>query len=225
MHKPNRLNRLLAGLLALCVCVGVSATALAAEEDPAGGPQAGESPVYADLADTEPIVSLTKDQRAQGTVILQAGNYAAAVNAYLYHIYPGEKDVVPYLDASGVVMVPLRFAAEKLGIEVTWDEAAQSVLLTQADQRVVLKLNEPTYFKSGAACTMQAAPALLHDRTMVPLSFFAQALDLAVYWGEQNQLIVICPAEEPWQPDRQAEQELTSDVLLITSPLIRDLIQ
>jgi hypothetical protein len=42
---------------------------------------------------------------------------------------------------------------------------------------------------------------------------------------EVDRLVIVTEPDEPWQADRDAETELTEDVLLIISPLLRDTIQ
>jgi hypothetical protein len=61
-------------------------------------------------------------------------------------------------------------------------------------------------------------------RTMIPMRFVAEALGKSVYWDAANKLVVITEPDKPWKPERSAEKQMTDDVLIIFSPLMRDLI-
>ena len=51
---------------------------------------------------------------------------------------------------NGIVMVPLRQVAEKLGFKVTWDGAAESVHLTDGTRQITVKLGVDSYAYSAA---------------------------------------------------------------------------
>jgi hypothetical protein len=179
---------------------------------------------------------ISKEERARNTIILQIGNYAAAKDGALCHIYPGEKQVTPYIQGDGSgngrTMVPLRFVAETLGASVSWIGSAKPITITLGGNTVVMTVGSTAYTVNGAAKIMDAAPEMKdigdgsgNGRVMVPMRFVIEALGKDVYWDNTNSLVVVTEPEVPWQADRNAEQELTSDVLLVISPLLRDLIK
>jgi hypothetical protein len=95
-----------------------------------------------------------------------------------------------------------------------------------------MTVGSTAYTVNGAAKIMDAAPEMKdigdgsgNGRVMVPMRFVIEALGKDVYWDNTNSLVVVTEPEVPWQADRNAEQELTSDVLLVISPLLRDLIK
>jgi hypothetical protein len=179
---------------------------------------------------------MTKAERTKNTVILQIGNYAAAKDGALCHIYPDEKQITPYIktdeNGNGRTMVPVRFLAEALGAVVDWNDGAKTVTITMDGNRVQMTVGSSTYTVNGEPRTMDAAAEILdygdgsgNGRTMVPMRFAAEALGKAVYWDNVNRLVIVTEPDEPWEDGRRAEKELTEDVLLIISPLLRDLIQ
>lgn len=183
---------------------------------------------------TQPV--MTKAQRAENTVILQIGNYAAAKDGELCHIYPGEKLITPYIQAdetgSGRTMVPVRFVAEELGASVDWDNDTKTVTITLDGSVVVMTVGSTAYTVNGAENAMDAAAEIKEygdgsgsGRTMVPLRFVSEALGKSVFWDQENKLVIITGPDAPWQAERAAEEELTEDILLIISPLLRDTIQ
>jgi hypothetical protein len=183
---------------------------------------------------TQPV--MTKAERAENTVILQIGNYAAAKDGALCHIYPGEKQVTPYIktdeNGNGRTMVPVRFVAEALGASVNWDDNTKTVTIAMGGDVVQMTVGSNGYTINGETRTMDAAAEIVdcgdgsgNGRAMVPMRFAAEALGKAVYWDEADRLVIVTEPDEPWQTGRDAETELTEDVLLIISPLLRDLIQ
>ncbi|WP_130862939.1 copper amine oxidase N-terminal domain-containing protein [Bacilliculturomica massiliensis] len=62
---------------------------------------------------------------------------------------------------NGVVMVPLRLTAEKLGFTVTWDGATESVKLTNNEVQTTVKLGEDSYYMSSAKAIGMSKPTAL----------------------------------------------------------------
>lgn len=171
------------------------------------------------------LVIVDKQTRMKNTVIMQIGNYAAAIDGYLVHIYPGEKEAVPYIDENDRTMVPVRFVAESLGADVGWEADTQTVVITKDSTTIRLPIGSSTYTVNGVEKQMDTAAVLPdHGRTMVPVRFVAEALGKSVAWDASNRLVIITDVSAPWDLNGKAEAEVTSDVLLITSPLLRDLI-
>ncbi|HWP79632.1 MAG TPA: copper amine oxidase N-terminal domain-containing protein [Candidatus Acidoferrum sp.] len=179
---------------------------------------------------------MTKADRAKNTIILQIDNYAAAKDGALCHLYPGEKQITPYIktgeNGNGRTMVPVRFLAETMGATVLWDDATLTATITIGDDVLQMTIGSVVYTVNGETKTMDVPPETLYyngesgyGRTMVPISFAAQALGKAVYWDNADRLVIITEQDLPWQDGRGAEAELKEDVLLVISPLLRDLIQ
>jgi hypothetical protein len=66
------------------------------------------------------------------TIILTIGKSAALVNGKSLAIDPKNSKVVPIL-SSGRTMLPLRFVAENLGLQVAWDATTRAVTLSWGD--------------------------------------------------------------------------------------------
>ena len=188
-----------------------------------------------DVEETAEAV-MTKAQRTKDTLILQIGNYAAAKDGALCHIYTGEKQITPYIktdgSGNGRTMVPARFIAEKLGAQVEYNGQSKTISILMNDTVIKMTIGSNTYTVNGVKRTMDAAAEIKacgdgsgNGRTMVPMRFVADALGKAVYWDEADKLVIITEADAPWKASRNAEKELTQDVLLITSPLLRDIIK
>lgn len=90
-------------------------------------------------------------------------------------------DARPYQADSGVV-VPVRAAAENMGIPVAWDAVSRSVRIGEGSQAVSFKPEQ-----SADA----SQPFLKDDRVYVDLAFFKEKLGVQVDWNNEKQSVSI----------------------------------
>ncbi len=173
----------------------------------------------------EPMIKrpTTSLERLADTLVMQIGNYAAAKDGALCHIYPGEKLVTPYIKDQRT-FVPIRFIAEKLGMEVTWNDSTKTVTFTKGSDVLTLTIGEKQYQKNGVPYSIDTAAELQWSRTMVPIRFVAEALGHAVEWNAQLNMVYITKSELPWLLEDPIERQATNDVALVISPLLRDFV-
>lgn len=132
-------------------------------------------------------------------VELVIGIPTATVNGAPVRIDNDDINVVPYLSDTDNTLVPLRFIAEAFGSEVNWEDATKTITITSADKdRVVMAIGSTDYavdtytgsdakhdaMYTRAEKTMETAPVITNDRTMVPLRVIAEALGMNVYWND-----------------------------------------
>ena len=165
----------------------------------------------------------TATERLVNTLVMQIGNYAAADQGTLCHIYPGEKEVTPYIREQRT-FVPIRFIAEKLGMDVVWSETERIVTFSKGDETLKLTIGEYRYLKNGTYFTMDTAAEIQWDRTMVPVRFVAEALGYAVEWNPTLKMVFITENTVPWLLDEPVEEQATNDVAFVISPLLRDFV-
>lgn len=195
-----------------------SVTEVAAPEPPAepGTPAAGGS--------------MTRAERLNGTVILQIGNSAASVEGIRQEIYPGEPGVTAYAH-DGRTFVPVRFVAERLGADVGWENETRTVVIRRDGKTVRMTVGSLEYTVDAAPFSMDAPaefsgdPSAVHQRTMVPIRFVAEALGIDVKWDAATDAVILSPADTPWDLDGALEQELLADTLLMLSPLVSGLLE
>ena len=97
-------------------------------------------------------------------------------------------------------MIPIRAVSEGMDKLVDWDQDTQTVTISEkdADASVVLTIGSET----AAVCrdgesseiTMDCAPYLDGDRTMVPVRFVSEALGYTVLWDQDFETVVIVDA-------------------------------
>lgn len=192
----KRLVMLLMALLILC-----TVSAFATEEEPA---------------------ELTN--RKQNVVFLQIGNYATVSDGTLTWVDRDNKNVIPYIKDSRT-MVPLRFLAEEMGATVGYDEQTRGITITLNGTVMELWADRADYFINGEARVMDCATEILEGRTFVPVRFVSESLGKAVEWLNEERIVVVTPADSPWQRENPAEKAVLAEVRLSLSPLGRDKIR
>ncbi|GAB1475740.1 hypothetical protein MASR2M70_05720 [Bacillota bacterium] len=171
-----------------------------------------------------PVVKDPKAARLENTVILQIGNGAAAKGGDLTRVDKNNALVMPYIDSNGRTMVPVRFLAESLGATVGWDGAKHQITISLDNKKIMMTVGSKAYTINGSAKTMDTVPLINKgwDRTMVPMRFVGEALGMDVKWDPVNKLVILSPLSNPWNLDGTTEKEVTSNILFLFSPIMRD---
>ena len=99
-------------------------------------------------------------------------------------------DVAPII-VSDRTMLPIRFIAEALGAEVTWDEDKREVTISRDDTEIVITIDSDEA-KVGWEKVKLDSPAFIeNDRTYLPLRFVAENLGAKVEWIEDERQVII----------------------------------
>ncbi len=106
----------------------------------------------------------------------------------------GEKmtfpDQNPILDAKDSrVLVPIRFIAEKLNASVGYNSADKVVTITKDGTNISLKIGENKATVNGKVITFDTKATIYNDRTMVPLRFVSEALNVMTEWNGKKNLV------------------------------------
>ena len=91
----------------------------------------------------------------------------------------------------GRTLVPIRAIVEAFDGDVAWCADTQSVMLTMADDVITLVLNDKTAYLNGIAHTLDVAPTVINERTMLPVRFVAEGFNLGVAWDGATQTVSI----------------------------------
>lgn len=118
-------------------------------------------------------------------------------------------DVAPSL-IGGRTMVPIRFVGETLNATVDWEEKTQKVTLTLKDKTVVLIIGESTALVNGKQVQLDVPVIKKDGRTLVPLRFVSENLDLFVNYIAATQTIEI--ADQPFAKGNTPTTEATKPV-------------
>jgi len=121
-------------------------------------------------------------------ITLRIGSATATVNGAQKKIDPNNSSIAPYINADNRTMVPVRFIAESMGADVSWDAATQRITIELGRDTIVMYVGQKTYTVNGTSKTMDTVPVILKawDRTAVPVRFISEALGCTVDWAPKN---------------------------------------
>ena len=88
-------------------------------------------------------------------------------------------DVAPRVE-NGLPLAPFRAIFEKSGGEVTWFNETKKLRATDMDRLIEISIGDKQAKVNNLPVSLEAVPYLDHGRTIVPLSFFRDAMDLKV---------------------------------------------
>lgn len=126
---------------------------------------------------------------SENRVTLQIGNPLMTLNGTQMEIDPG-RGTVP-VTVSNRTLVPIRAIIESLGGSVDWNEAQQQVTLTYGGNVIKLTIGSQTAYLNEEEHSLDVAPAVINDRTMLPIRFIAEGFQFHVDWKEETQTVEI----------------------------------
>lgn len=104
-------------------------------------------------------------------------------------------NVYIYFDSKPIIkdnrtLVPMRQIFEALGQDVEWVESERKIVST-GTKNIELIIGEKAGYINGDASVLDVAPQIANDRTLVPLRWISEALDLSVHWNPNTYRIDI----------------------------------
>src|SRR5579862_6398668 len=91
----------------------------------------------------------------------------------------------------GHVLVPLRGVFEQMGAYVHWTAATQTVEAQRGNTTIELQIGNHTAHVNNHDETLDVAPEVMSDTTMVPLRFISEALGADVDWVSASMAVAI----------------------------------
>ena len=88
-----------------------------------------------------------------------------------------QMDVAAYVK-NGRVMLPLRYVAEALGLQVSWVPQTKTVIIWDLTQKVEIPIKSNKMIVNGVTYTSDVKPEIKNSRTMLPIANVARALGL-----------------------------------------------
>ena len=98
---------------------------------------------------------------------------------------------VPPMNKDGRTLAPFRAIAEALDAVVEWDANTNTVTVTKDGKEVILKIGSKKAFVNGEEVTLDVAPEVYENRTLIPLRFLAESLDADVEYYIEGSMIVV----------------------------------
>ncbi|OEF98385.1 stalk domain-containing protein [Desulfuribacillus alkaliarsenatis] len=102
-------------------------------------------------------------------------------------------DAKPYIDSNYRTMVPVRFPAEAVGAEVSWDNHQQKVTAIKNDRIVELTAGSREYNVNGLKMMMDTEMVYNSSlyRNFVPIRFVLEGLGAKVDWARDDNDIIV----------------------------------
>lgn len=101
-----------------------------------------------------------------------------------------DSDVPPYVK-DGRTLGPLRVILEALGMSVTWDDVAQTATGVKGNVTISVTIGSNVASVNGEDKTLDVAAEITNGRTMVPVRFFAENLNMNVEWDNYTKTVII----------------------------------
>ena len=107
-------------------------------------------------------------------------------------------DVKPYTDKSERTLVPIRFVADNLGAETSWNEEKQIATIKKGDKTIDICIRCKKVFVNGKQVETDSIGEKKDDlRTMVPLRFISEMFGAKVGWDETTLTVTIDTDAKP----------------------------
>ncbi len=126
---------------------------------------------------------------AQTSVFLQIDNSVMTVNGEEKAVDEGY-DTKPVI-VDGRTLLPVRAVIENFDGNVNWNNDTKEVILTHNENEIVLTINSTQALLNDKVQTLDTAPIIINNRTMLPIRFIAESFGFNIEWNENNKTIII----------------------------------
>ena len=101
-------------------------------------------------------------------------------------------------------LVPVRGVLEEMGVEVVWDGDTQTIDMSKGDTKAQLVIGSDTLtINDYEKVTLDVAPEIIGERTMLPIRAAAEAFGAEVSWDDATKTVVITTESEDNTSDAQ----------------------
>lgn len=121
-------------------------------------------------------------------ILLQIGNPMMTVNGAKKAI---DEDGTAPVIVNERTLLPVRAVVESMDGDVEWNSETQEVTLKYGNDEVKLVIDSLTAKLNGEEQTLDTAPTIINDRTMLPIRFIAESFKFNVGWDESTQTVTI----------------------------------
>lgn len=88
-------------------------------------------------------------------------------------------------------LVPIRAIIETVDGKVGWEADTKTAVLNYKNDEIRLVIDSVTAYLNGNASELDTAPAIINDRTMLPIRFIAESFGFDVDWNGETRIITI----------------------------------
>ncbi|MGN0108334.1 MAG: cyclophilin-like fold protein [Hominilimicola sp.] len=128
------------------------------------------------------------------TIVMEIDNPYMTVNERQEEIDPGN-ETSPVI-INGRTMIPVRAVVEAIGGVVYWDSETHTVTLQYADSNIKLKIGNTDVFLNDELNSLDTAPVIINDRTLLPIRFIMESFGFKVKWKQSKQTVTITNSDD-----------------------------
>ena len=99
-------------------------------------------------------------------------------------------DVSPQI-IDGRTLLPLRVIFESLGLTVDWDNETKVITGISENTEIILKVDSIDAKVNGVNKKLDIPAKVINNRTLVPVRFVAESLNMNVVWNQENKTVKI----------------------------------
>lgn len=99
-------------------------------------------------------------------------------------------DVAPVI-MNNRTMVPARAIFERVGATVSWDSSIRAVKVQKGDVEIKVIIDDEIAYINDVAYTLDQPATVINGRTLVPIRFIAEALDIKVEWSSDKNCVYL----------------------------------
>ena len=132
------------------------------------------------VASATGMIAITKGQR-----LPNLSSFAVVFNSQFVDF-----DVQPRVD-EGVPMTPFRHLLEKAGGTVDWENLTKSVKAKAEGKDIFFQIGDKNAKINSLTVSLETAPYLDRGRTIVPLTFLSDALDITIEYDKETGHVLI----------------------------------
>ncbi|MCL2814416.1 MAG: copper amine oxidase N-terminal domain-containing protein [Oscillospiraceae bacterium] len=135
------------------------------------------------------------DDYKKNYILMKVGEPNMLFNEETMEIDPG-RGTVPIIE-NGRALMPIRAIIEGMGGTVGWDGATQTVSLlygelSAIDFDVKMTIDSRELIANGESKTMDIAPKIISERTMLPMRFVGENVGAEIAWiGSTSEIIIV----------------------------------
>lgn len=141
-----------------------------------------------ELLDSPLMDVVGQDERA---MLRQAmANYLNRVELRIDQVQVLAKDVKLFIE-NGRTMAPIRFVAEYLGADVSWDAERNAARMVRAGTEILLPIGQKRAYVNGKEIPLDTTTYVKDGRTIVPVRYVAEFFGQSVQWNEELRSVMI----------------------------------
>lgn len=140
---------------------------------------------YTKTLDLKPIdPNISHNVRSNsGVIALKPNENIAYVDGTALSVDSQNKNVKPYIK-SNRTLVPLRFVAENIGMEVIWEEETRTAVLKKGARTLKITSGFQEYELNEEIFGMDVSAEIVEGRMFVPIRFVSEAFSKNVVWED-----------------------------------------